>query len=732
MPMVGGMTLKVLVDAMLAKPDGYYASFATLAFESGAARGQFQSDPLPPPPKDKKGGKDGGKKGGKDGGKNGGGKNGGDQFGTLVGVVAARVNGSNVDLQGDVNATGCIDLAVFLNATTNDYDIRYHVRVSLNDSGEPIGVVIKKGADVALTVLTSDATWTNRTLSDAERAKLGGKLTPKGKKGKQPPPPPPPPLGYNYETSGTWLSASTLTADNGQTYKELVDAMLAAPDAYSAFIYTSSFQAGAAKGAFANVTKDGERSGHGTNYGAAGEGAVDVQTQAFRTHQRSRKHKRSVKRQALAEQAAEKQQRIIDCPKAGDIQRFGTLQSDRHQASPRMATVLITPDVTVLCSIVSSWTDSNGPQKQSRQSLPPQTHLPFSPCYPPFSPGHIMLCREALAAKDAATAVPELGLIDYMLKELAEYLGRSHPSHNEFKELQEVFCQTNLELQGIHAVRWLSRGDAITRLVRVLPAVIVLMWEWDDDFYPIVTSVKFNVYLYYLADMLLILNNLNLEFQKREVDMTSVQSTVRRTLITIRTRYIECGNDFGGGPQQHLGAFLARLRKSPKVTVDGVDKEGRPRKHSFELHEEPLTGYSKTPDDLQSCLDVCRRHAKSTLSHLQRRLGDLESLNGFRLFMLDTYPEDTEGRAEECLEHFETLVDLFHARERADILPVVDLWRSSKKRRPIRRREKQRHRPVSAAGKGNVLEDGQEADTEHGSSSSNDSGFSSSSEDDDE
>ncbi|CAI7798779.1 unnamed protein product [Closterium sp. NIES-54] len=52
---------------------------------------------------------------------------------------------------------------------------------------------------------------------------------------------------------------------------------------------------------------------------------------------------------------------------------------------------------------------------------------------------------------------------------------------------------------------------------------------------------------------------------------------------------------------------------------------------------------------------------------------------------------------------------------------VVDLWRSNKKRRPTRRREKQRHRPVSAAGKGgDVLEDGQEADTEHGSSSSND------------
>ncbi|CAI5530709.1 unnamed protein product [Closterium sp. Naga37s-1] len=383
--------------------------------------------------------------------------------------------------------------------------------------------------------------------------------------------------------------------------------------------------------------------GHGTNYGAAGEGAVDVQTQAFRTHQRSRKHKRSVKRQTLAEQAAEKQQRITDCPKARDIQR------------ERVIALLETLLFICKCDApIEMWV-------QLVRHLAERQTLGF-----PKNGYGAYYTREALAAKDAATTVPELGLIDTMLKELAEYLGRSHPSHNEFKELQ----------------------------------------EWDDDFYLIVTSVKFNVYLYYLADMLIILNNLNLEFQKREVscprlpspafpprpslpglpslafpprpslpgtepevDMTSVQSTVRRTLITIRTRYIECGDDFGGGPQQHLGAFLARVSKSRKVTVDGVDKEGQPRKHSFELHEEKLTGYSKTPDDLESCLDVCRRHAKSTLTHLQKRLGDLESLNGVRLFMPDTYPEDKEGRAEECLEHFETLVDLFHARERAEILP---------------------------------------------------------------
>ncbi|CAI5531976.1 unnamed protein product [Closterium sp. Naga37s-1] len=103
---IGGHTLKELVDAIIAKPDAYYVTFGTTDYESGAARGQFQSDPLPPPPKDKKDRKDGGKNGGgknggkngggKDGGKNGGGKNGGDKFGTFAGkpILQEDVSGT--------------------------------------------------------------------------------------------------------------------------------------------------------------------------------------------------------------------------------------------------------------------------------------------------------------------------------------------------------------------------------------------------------------------------------------------------------------------------------------------------------------------------------------------------------------------------------------------------------------------------------------------------------------
>ncbi|CAI7768716.1 unnamed protein product [Closterium sp. NIES-53] len=71
---------------------------------------------------------------------------------------------------------------------------------------------------------------------------------------------------------------------------------------------------------------------------------------------------------------------------------------------------------------------------------------------------HCIAHREALAAKDAAEAYPELDIVDHVVRSLAELLGRSGNFHLRFKELQEVLCETNLELQGIHSVRLTLRN----------------------------------------------------------------------------------------------------------------------------------------------------------------------------------------------------------------------------------------------------------------------------------
>ncbi|CAI7843862.1 unnamed protein product, partial [Closterium sp. NIES-54] len=61
--------------------------------------------------------------------------------------------------------------------------------------------------------------------------------------------------------------------------------------------------------------------GVGTNFGAKGEGATDVQTQAMRKHQRTRKHRRALRKQRTAEAALKANRRIDDNKKVKDVEK---------------------------------------------------------------------------------------------------------------------------------------------------------------------------------------------------------------------------------------------------------------------------------------------------------------------------------------------------------------------------------------------------------------------------
>ncbi|CAI7854784.1 unnamed protein product [Closterium sp. NIES-53] len=211
---------------------------------------------------------------------------------------------------------------------------------------------------------------------------------------------------------------------------------------------------------------------------------------------------------------------------------------------------------------------------------------------------HCIAHREALAAKHAAENIPAFNVVDKVIRTVAEHLGRSGPWHQRFMDLQDVFTSTSLELQGIHAVRWLSRGNAVLRFIAVLPGLIVMLKEWDAD----------------------------LAFQHKELDYAGVYGQIRRTTSHIESRYVDCGDDFGGGVSERLSPFLARHGPggNREVTVEGVDSDGRPTRFKFKLHEDEI------------------------VFELESRLGDLEGMAGTKLFTPDEYPLDRGERLARC------------------------------------------------------------------------------------
>ncbi|CAI5498150.1 unnamed protein product [Closterium sp. Naga37s-1] len=153
-----------------------------------------------------------------------------------------------------------------------------------------------------------------------------------------------------------------------------------------------------------------------------------------------------------------------------------------------------------------------------------------------------------------------------------------------------------------------------------------------------------------------------------QVDLTVVHSLVRRMIIFISERYIDCGN------------ILARIQASDCRPSLRVTREAAPSRQkawmvtdalnaTFRLHGEELTGYSDAPRNLESCFKTCRSYVLSAVDNLQRRFKDLDTLNGSKLFMPDTWPRDTASRNDECVAHLDALFQMFHIGERREVLP---------------------------------------------------------------
>ncbi|CAI7914046.1 unnamed protein product, partial [Closterium sp. NIES-54] len=290
---------------------------------------------------------------------------------------------------------------------------------------------------------------------------------------------------------------------------------------------------------------------------------------------------------------------------------------------------------------------------------------------------------EALAAKTAAEKIPAFNVIDTVIRTVAEHLGRSGPWHQRFMGLQEVFTSTSLELQGIHAVRWLSRGDAVLRLVAVLPALIVMLKEWDATLYALVTSYKFHFLLFFIADVLEQLNILNRAFQHKEVSSGFfVHAQIKRTTSHIESRYVDCGDEFGGGVSELLSPFIARHGPggNREVKVEGIDSDGRPVRFKFVLHEDELEEF-EGPGTHDGCVEVCTQFAEVIVHQLEHRLGDLNGMSGARLFTPDEYPLERGERNRRCLEWLQSLVTLFKADLTDEILPGIDKRRAEKELR---------------------------------------------------
>ncbi|CAI5501095.1 unnamed protein product [Closterium sp. Naga37s-1] len=156
----------------------------------------------------------------------------------------------------------------------------------------------------------------------------------------------------------------------------------------------------------------------------------------------------------------------------------------------------------------------------------------------------------------------------------------------------------------------------------------------------------------------------------------------------LESRYVDCGDDFGGGMSAHLSPFIKKhgpAGGNPEVKVQGVDSDGRPTTHTFELHENPNPDYP-TLGTHDACVDLCTKFAETLVRDLSNRFKGLDSLVGMRLFMPDEWEDGRAERHKQCLEWLMSLVMLFRAEDTDYIIlgylihslsPFCSFWQGS-------------------------------------------------------
>ncbi|CAI5977773.1 unnamed protein product [Closterium sp. NIES-64] len=163
----------------------------------------------------------------------------------------------------------------------------------------------------------------------------------------------------------------------------------------------------------------------------------------------------------------------------------------------------------------------------------------------------------------------------------------------------------------------------------------------------------------------------------------AVHTQIRRTTGHLEARYVDCGDEFGGGLSPRLSPWLEKHGPEYKqeVCIEGSDSDGQACTFRFILHEDKLDDYPG-PGHQDACIDICTEFAELIVANLLDRLGDLDKLSGVGLFTPDNWPHGRHERQAKCQEHLEALITLFRAEECEEIIPV-EIWRNYKKRKPL-------------------------------------------------
>ncbi|XP_070559661.1 zinc finger protein 862-like isoform X2 [Ptychodera flava] len=156
---------------------------------------------------------------------------------------------------------------------------------------------------------------------------------------------------------------------------------------------------------------------------------------------------------------------------------------------------------------------------------------------------HCVAHRLALAAGQAMAGIPYLKRLSSTLQQLFYFYQNSAVRMAGLQEIQKILGSSEVRLKEAKHVRWLSHQRAVDAVRRSLSSIIVSLERESEERHDATATglamflkqFNFVASILMLSDVLPHLTRLSLMFQKKDVDVTILDTIISSTITAIRT-----------------------------------------------------------------------------------------------------------------------------------------------------------------------------------------------------
>ncbi|MCO5571221.1 hypothetical protein L7F22_024957 [Adiantum nelumboides] len=198
---------------------------------------------------------------------------------------------------------------------------------------------------------------------------------------------------------------------------------------------------------------------------------------------------------------------------------------------------------------------------------------------------HCIAHRQALAAGDAFKTIKEFKYLDKLARKIYEWTSRSAKRHAFLGEAVRAFGigrRGKLRVLKMHDVRWLSKGQVMVSIVRIMPALLTVLKSEDATLYGYLTNYKVQFLFHFFADVLGELNVLNCNFQEEHPDIASIGGHIKVVMETFRLSFF---GDVFAADTCYMEDFLKKVNAQMGMMIF---KDNANVVHSHYLHLGPM------------------------------------------------------------------------------------------------------------------------------------------------